>query len=122
VPARGDSQQTISATLARLEAKIDRLAEQLADAEAEAEEIMRRAVSPAPARHTAAKRPRRATTAAERWLRAVRVALVAILGVAAVVALMQPHRLQREQYGPRCSVACSRPVSNADVDHDGDAH
>ena len=38
----------VAETLARLEAKIDRLAEQIADAEAEAEEIMRRAVAPGP--------------------------------------------------------------------------
>src|SRR6185369_16622760 len=107
VPSDGDSEQPIRDTLARLEAKIDRLAEQLADAEAEAEEIVRRAASPRPARHTAAKRTRRRDAPVDRWLRAVKVALIAILGLGVVVAFMAPQRMQRQRFTPLPAVQVS---------------
>jgi len=107
VPSDGDSEQPIRDTLKRLEAKIDRLAEQLAGAEAEAEEIVRRAASPRPARHTAAKRTRRGDAPVDRWLRAVKVALIAILGVGVVVAFMAPRHLQEQRFSPRPAVNVS---------------
>lgn len=107
VPTRGDSEQGIKDTLARLEAKIDRLAEQLADAEAEAEAIMRRAEgAPVPSHRRAQGRRRRGDTV----LRVVKAAVVAVVSLGIVVAMLAPARVHREQYSPRCSVACSRPV------------
>ena len=114
MPTHGDSQQGIKDTLARLEAKIDRLAEQLADAEAEAEEIMRRATAPT-------SRPRHATPHRHRggtFLYVVKAAVVATACLAALVALMSPARAHRERFTPACTVRCSHPVAH--VDRDGD--
>jgi hypothetical protein len=108
VPARGDPEQWVRDTLARLEAKIDRLAELLADAEAEAEEIMRRAQSPVPARHRSPSAPRRRR--GETALYVVRVALVAFLGLGVVLALMAPRHLREQRYQQRSTVRVAHHV------------
>ena len=112
-PPRGDGQQSFGDALARiemLERAVAELASQLAD-EARAEEIMRRAAAPAPP-----VSPRRRTRSPGRrgdtFLKVVRVALVAVLGLAAVVALMAPRHLREQRYSPRCAVSCPRLVAH----------
>ena len=107
VPPRGDSERGIEDALARLEerltAKIDALAEQLADAVAEAEEIRRRAAPPAtpssPRRRPCSHRRRGDT-----FLYVVRAALVAFLGLGVVLAMMAPRHLRDQQYTRRGTV------------------
>jgi ferric-dicitrate binding protein FerR (iron transport regulator) len=110
-PSPGDSEQWFRATLARLEEQqaalakaVAELATQLAEV-AQAEAILRRASSP---RHRPAPRRRRGGT----YLQVVKVALVAVLGLGAVLALMAPQRMQRQQYQPRCTVSCARPAAH----------
>jgi len=103
VPARGDSEQGIRDTLARLEAKIDRLAEQLADAEAEAEEIMRRAATPGPARHSAPRKGRRGDT----FLRVVQTVAIAAACLGLIFAAMAPRHLKEQRFSPRTAVHVS---------------
>ena len=112
VPTPGDSEQTIRDTLARLEAKIDRLAEQLADAEAEAEDIMRRAASPGRPRHQAKRRR------SDTFLTVVKVfaAVAACLTIA--LAAMQPRHVRDQQFSPRSTVHVTH---TRDIDHDGDS-
>lgn len=127
VPARRDSERGIKDTLARLEEQlaaltiaVTNLADRFADAEAEAEEILRRAAAtppagrPAqPARHTAARRGRRGDTV----LRVIKAAAFFLALSGLVLAAMAPRHLWEQRYSPRCSAACARPVSNPSSTH-----
>jgi hypothetical protein len=127
VPSHSDSERTSRDRLARIEeqlaaltAAVTDLAERFADAEVEAEEILRRAAAPAPAGHQAAapapaghqaaapapaghRAPRRGRRS-DTILYVVRTALVALLGVGAVLALMAPRHLRDQQYTRRSTV------------------
>ena len=109
--SRGDSEQAIRDTLARLEAKIDRLAGQLADAEAEAETILRRAAAPAvpvsPRRRTSSPRRRGDT-----FLLVVKAAVIAAVSLGVIFAMLAPRHWRDQRYSPRCSVACARPAAH----------
>jgi hypothetical protein len=111
-PSCGDSGEWIRDTLARVEngqavltAAIAELATQFAElsrriagAEDEAEAILRRAASPAPARH-AAPPPRRRRS--DTFLTVVKT--VAAIGacLAALIALTAPTRARVQHYSPR---------------------
>jgi hypothetical protein len=123
VPSRGDSEQWIRDTLTRLLAQQEVLARSVAElvareasraeAEAQAEAILRRAASPdRPRRPVPPRRGRRGDTI----LHVVRAALVAVLAVGVVVALMAPRHLTEQRYTPRSTVQ----VAHVHNDHDAD--
>ena len=118
IPARGDSEQRFSdrSRLARLEAQQETLLRELAELRhqltAQAEAILGRAATGAGARTSPRRRRQPPRRRGDTVLRVVRAAVIAAASLGVVVAMLAPARVHREQYSPRCSVACSRPVAS----------
>lgn len=112
-----NGQSVLAAAIAQLSIQLAELSQRISDAEAEAEEIIRRAAVPqSPAHPTPAQRGRRRGDTILRVVQAVVITAIGLGVILAACGTFTPHARPG-----RCPVACARAASHHGPRRDIDA-